>query len=83
MNLEAKRDTLPLMGRVETAFPIEEDGIRKLETHFSHMLHRDVRLSPILEPSLIGGIIVVIGDWVYDGSIRGQLNKVKEHILND
>lgn len=83
MDLETKRGTLALMGKVETAFPIDEAMIRKLETHFSAMLNKQVSLPPVLEPSVIGGIIVTIGDRVYDGSVRGQLNKLKEHILSD
>ena len=32
------------------------------------------------DPSLIGGIITKIGDVIYDGSIKTQLNILKENI---
>jgi F-type H+-transporting ATPase subunit delta len=30
------------------------------------------------DPSLLGGIVVKIGDTVYDGSVKAQLNKIRE-----
>ncbi len=33
------------------------------------------------EPSLLGGLILRIGDTVYDGSVRGRLEELREKLL--
>ena len=32
------------------------------------------------DENIIGGIIIQIGDTVYDGSLRGRLDKIKENL---
>jgi F-type H+-transporting ATPase subunit delta len=39
-----------------------------------------VRLSIELDPSLLGGVMIKIGDKVYDGSARQQLQSLKERL---
>jgi len=34
-----------------------------------------------IDPSIIGGIIIKIGDRIYDGSIKGELNRLKKELL--
>jgi F-type H+-transporting ATPase subunit delta len=29
------------------------------------------------DPSLLGGVVVKVGDTLYDGSIKSQLNKIR------
>ena len=41
---------------------------------------KEVVLEVKEDPSLIGGIITKIGDVIYDGSIKTQLNILKENI---
>jgi F-type H+-transporting ATPase subunit delta len=33
-----------------------------------------------LDPTLLGGVVVRIGDTIYDGSVRNQLNRLREHL---
>ena len=35
------------------------------------------------DPDLLGGVSVRLGDWVLDGSLRGQLEGIKEAIGGD
>lgn len=43
----------------------------------SGMLNRQVKLSEIVDDTLIGGFKLQIGDFIYDASIKGQLESVK------
>ena len=36
-----------------------------------------------LDPSLLGGAVVRIGSTVYDGSVRGRLERLKEALVSD
>jgi F-type H+-transporting ATPase subunit delta len=38
---------------------------------------RPVRLQVIVDPSIIGGVIVRIGDKIIDGSVRRQLERAR------
>ncbi len=40
----------------------------------------DVELTPVVDPGIIGGLIVQIDDKVYDASVRSQLAKIKENL---
>lgn len=33
-----------------------------------------------IDPSIIGGMIIYIGDTVYDGSVRSRLDKIKNDV---
>jgi F-type H+-transporting ATPase subunit delta len=40
-----------------------------------------VQLDTAVDPSIIGGIVTRIGSTVYDGSIRTQLQKMKQQLV--
>jgi F-type H+-transporting ATPase subunit delta len=40
-----------------------------------------VRASFREDASLLGGVIVRIGSTVYDGSVRGRLNRLKDELV--
>ncbi|MGH9557210.1 MAG: ATP synthase F1 subunit delta [Terriglobales bacterium] len=42
-----------------------------------------VRAQYARDPSLLGGAVVRVGSTVYDGSVRGQLQRLKEHIRGE
>jgi F-type H+-transporting ATPase subunit delta len=44
-----------------------------------------VKIHPIYkqDPSLLGGVVLRIGDTVYDGSVRGRLEELREKLLAD
>src|ERR1051326_2379180 len=53
---------------------------RGLETQIEKTTVKKVRASYGLDPSLLGGAVVRIGSTIYDGSVKGQLERIKEAI---
>ena len=51
-----------------------------LESQIEKTSGKKVRATYSLDPSLLGGAIVLIGSTIYDGSVKGQLEKIKEAI---
>ena len=51
-----------------------------LETQIEKTTGKKVRAMYGLDPSLLGGAVVRIGSTIYDGSVKGQLEKIKEAI---
>lgn len=68
-------------GEILSAFTLPEDTVMEIEKRFSDMMGERVKLTLKIEPNLIGGITVTIGDKVYDGSIRNQLNRLEKYIV--
>lgn len=53
---------------------------RALETQIAKVTGKKVRARFALDASLLGGAVVRIGSTIYDGSVKGQLEKIKEAI---
>jgi F-type H+-transporting ATPase subunit delta len=69
---------------VITARPLADEEREQLETRvagLSGTQKANLRASFRHDASLIGGVIVRIGSTVYDGSVRGRLDRLKEHLL--
>lgn len=58
--------------------PEEETALAQA---LSHATGKTVVLERSVDPELIGGVLVKIGDTVIDGSIRGQLEALREKLL--
>ncbi len=63
--------------------PIEISKEREsaLKASLKKMVDRDVDLEYVIDPSLLGGILVKIGSTMYDTSIRGQLRLLKDELI--
>jgi len=60
-----------------TAIPLEAIEIQGIKDALTTATGKKVVLSVQVDPSLIGGVVTKIGDMVYDGSIRTQLNRIE------
>jgi F-type H+-transporting ATPase subunit delta len=58
---------------IETAFPLSDAQLGELVGRLERRTARRVRARVEVEPELIGGVRVRIGDDVWDASVRGQL----------
>ena len=63
---------------VVTAVPLPEDRVSALEQALTTMTGRTVTMTARVDPAIIGGVVTRIGSVVYDGSVRRQLEKMKE-----
>lgn len=51
-----------------------------LEQQIEHLTRKKVRARYKTNSNLLGGAVIRIGSTVYDGSLRGQLAKIKEQL---
>ena len=65
---------------VKTAVPVPEELKTKLKEVLAKATGKEVALELSVDPSVIGGVVAHIGDMVWDGSIRSQLQGFKETI---
>jgi F-type H+-transporting ATPase subunit delta len=63
-----------------TARPLKDDVMDKLDKVLSKITSKTVKAKVEEDESLIGGLVVKIGDLVLDGSVRAQLEGLKESL---
>ncbi|MEN9669769.1 MAG: hypothetical protein RL018_46 [Pseudomonadota bacterium] len=62
---------------VNSAFPIDAAALADLAIILEKQFKRKLNLSVVLQPELIGGIRVVVGDEVLDTSVKARLEQMK------
>ncbi|SRR5690554_442657 len=62
------------------AAPLSEADERQLVTALERLTGKIVRIEVSQQEDLLGGVIVRIGDTVYDGSVRNQLARLREQM---
>lgn len=65
---------------VVTASKVSEGLVTELTASLEKGTGKKVSLSYEVDPALIGGIVLKVGDIIYDGSIRTQLHKLRDNI---
>ena len=60
--------------QIQTAFPLDEAHLAGLVADLERRFKRKVQPQVTLDRELIGGVRIVIGDEVIDGSVRGKLD---------
>ena len=68
-------------GRIYSVTKIDEDTLKRIEKEISKLENVEVELTPFIDPSLIGGVKVVINDHIYDDSISYHLQEMKNKLL--
>lgn len=63
-----------------TAIPLNESNKEKVLQSFVQKLGKEVHLKNTVDPTLLGGMVVKVGDRVYDGSINKQLEVLKRSL---
>jgi F-type H+-transporting ATPase subunit delta len=48
-----------------------------LEAQLSRLAGKKTRLRYTTDPALVGGVVAKVGSKVYDGSVRGQLERLR------
>jgi F-type H+-transporting ATPase subunit delta len=67
---------------ITTARPLNADDRASLEAQIAKLAGADVRASYAEDATLLGGAVVQIGSKVYDGSVRAQLQQLKQRLVN-
>ncbi|MCS7199222.1 MAG: ATP synthase F1 subunit delta [Caldimicrobium sp.] len=68
-------------GEVISAFELSEEEHKTLEEVLSEVLKKRVYLKVKVEPEILGGIKVKVGDYIWDGTLKTQLKRFKEIII--
>jgi F-type H+-transporting ATPase subunit delta len=56
----------------------ERDGLLR---QLRQTLQQEASLEEAVEPALLGGLTLKIGDWVYDASVRSRLQEIRKQLI--
>jgi F-type H+-transporting ATPase subunit delta len=62
---------------IESAFPIDASQLADVKSAMERRFGRKLEAQVIVQPELIGGVRVIVGDEVLDTSIRARLEQMK------
>ena len=66
--------------QITTARDLSEPEKRSLEAQVERITGKRARARYSRDPSLLGGAVVKVGSTIYDGSVLGQLQRIREQI---
>lgn len=66
---------------VTSAAPLSPEKTKALEESLSKVTGKKVELSVRVDPELLGGVVATIGSTVYDGSVKTQLARMRQELV--
>jgi F-type H+-transporting ATPase subunit delta len=76
---EDENKLLPV--QITSAVELDEGTVRQLGDRISEQTGRKVELSARVEPDILGGIVVQVGNSVLDASVRNRLEQLRRQVV--
>ncbi len=67
--------------QVSTARQLSDPEKAMLEAEIAKLTGKKIRARYEQDASLLGGAVVQVGSTIYDGSVKGQLEKIREQLV--
>lgn len=69
-----------LVAQVRTAVPMDDQLRQQIVQRLSETMHAEVRLKESVDPDLIGGMVIRIGDQVFDSSVSNRMSQMRRRV---
>ena len=66
---------------VTSAVPLPDDQAERLRQEIRSQFAKEPVLDIHVDPELIAGMLVRVGDWRLDSSIRSRLHRIREQLV--
>jgi len=66
--------------QVISAQPLSEGAVEKIRERMAAMLSIQPVLETAVDPDILGGLRIRVGDTIYDGSLRARLKQLRAHV---
>jgi F-type H+-transporting ATPase subunit delta len=81
--LELDRRAGTVTAEVTTARAVPTEAREALRARLVQLTGSNVRLRFAVDDALIGGVVTRIGSTLYDGSVRGRLQQIKQRMIGE
>jgi F-type H+-transporting ATPase subunit delta len=78
----AARQRQRIVAEVRVARPLDPEQERRLAEALSTLKGRQVRLNVAIDPDIMGGVHVTVGDEVIDGTVAARLEQARRTMLS-
>lgn len=68
------------VAEVRTAHPLNEDQRSRLTQALERRFDRKIDLKVTVDPEVMGGVVVTVGDEVIDGSVKSRLEQLRNSL---
>lgn len=65
-----------------SAIPLSNEQLAQIKAKLEKSTQKTIELETVIDKSIIGGMIIRVGDKVVDSSIKGKLNGLKSQLSN-
>jgi ATP synthase F1 delta subunit len=69
-------------GRIESVTELTKEQLERFESETGRLLRRNVKLTPEVNPRLIGGVRIYVDGKFIDASIRRKLDDLRDEIIS-
>ncbi len=69
-------------GKLRSAVQLDELTIQSIKKRFETITGEPVNFEVEVDPELLGGFVVMLGNKVYDKSVRSNLGRLKDYIID-
>lgn len=69
------------VAEVTSAVPLTKKEQLKIERWVHKSVGEDVKFTSRVNPGVIAGLKVRAGDWLYDGTFQGELERVRQVLI--
>jgi F-type H+-transporting ATPase subunit delta len=66
---------------VRSAVPLDDDHRNRLLVELRHTLGREPVLDARVDPDLLGGLMVQVGDYLFDATVRTRLDTIRNQLI--
>ena len=67
-------------GEVTAAIKLDDATVARVAAELSRITGKKVQLIQKLDPAILGGLIIKVGEQIIDGSLRRKLDQIKEKL---
>jgi F-type H+-transporting ATPase subunit delta len=75
---EKENQLLPV--EVTSAVGLEESTVRSIGERIGEQTGNRIELNSVVDPEILGGIVLRVGNSILDASIRNQLNQLRKQV---
>lgn len=70
-----------IVARVTTSVPLNDEARQRLIDKLAAKTGKKIELDEKIDPSILGGTIVMLGDQIIDGSVRHKLSLLRDELM--
>lgn len=71
-------------GKVISAVKLDDEQLHKLGQAYAEKYDlKELKLTNQVDPSIIGGVILEVEDYIIDGSVKNKLKKIRAQLVEN